>query len=110
VILSETHPAKLREFDTSEQSSRDMKTLQHLADQARRLAVMMDLNIDTIEQLLQMAGQVEVGSVGTNVAEIARFKEGLQRCKSGHRYALKNVSVLVERANALTQQVWWITT
>ena len=106
--MSGVEPRNLREFDTPEQSSRDMKALQSLADQARRVTHVIDLNIETIDAMTEATkrlGRIANGSAACDPQMLGAFLERLERAMRRHRYSLKNAAVLAERAKALSEQL-----
>lgn len=105
--MSGVEPSRLREFETPEQSSRDMKALQSLADQARRLAHVIDVNIDTFEAMVELSKTLICSGEESpyKLQDLHRFRARLERNISRHRSILKATRSLVDRSQALFVQV-----
>lgn len=105
--MSSVEPTKLNDFDSVEQTSKDMKTLQYLSDQVRRLINTIELNMETIKCL-----QMEVQGLGVvslpespHRPSVEVLSGLLERAMQEHRFSLKNSSGMLDRARATSEQV-----
>ncbi|KAH7142071.1 hypothetical protein EDB81DRAFT_653561 [Dactylonectria macrodidyma] len=107
VIMSGVEPTKLNEFDSVLSSTRDLKTLQFLSDQARRLLNAIELNAKTIECLqtdvcsLKAISSFDEGGHAT----LDVFSENLKKAQQEHHFSLRNASAVLDRATATSQHL-----
>ncbi|KAJ4207540.1 hypothetical protein NW759_013940 [Fusarium solani] len=106
VIMSGVEPTKLNEFDSVEQTSKDLKTLQYLLDQSRRLINVIELNVETIKCLQNEAhGLGAISSLESPHRPSVEVLSGLlEKAQKEHRFSLKNASAVLERAKATSEQ------
>ncbi|KAK1990952.1 hypothetical protein LX36DRAFT_704992 [Colletotrichum falcatum] len=109
VIISGIEAGKLREFDTLDQSVRDIKTLQFLADQARRVKQAVEVNIDTIELVRTAMGRIRKSKNERpspyDGNALVRLDDRLADCRSKHRSNRRSILAVSKRAEALSQQL-----
>ncbi|WAO92292.1 Hypothetical protein NCS54_00979400 [Fusarium falciforme] len=106
VIMSNMEPTKLNEFDSVQQTSKDLKTLQSLSDQARRLMNTIDLNIETIKCMLKEINGLRVLSLDSpHCAPVEMLFNLLEKTQQEHRFSLKNASAVLDRARATSEQL-----
>jgi len=105
VVISEVDPSKLRRGDTIESSSKDMKRLQYLVDQALRTSHMIDINMETIQCMISTFAKLSQHDRQFQGGKMSQFMDQLQRIQQEHRFLHKNVTSLVERAKVLSDQV-----
>lgn len=104
--MSNMEPTKLNEFDSVQQTSKDLKTLQSLSDQARRLMNTIDLNIETIKCMLKEINGLRVLSLDSpHCAPVEMLFNLLEKTQQEHRFSLKNASAVLDRARATSEQV-----
>ncbi|RSL42439.1 hypothetical protein CEP53_012193 [Fusarium sp. AF-6] len=107
VIMSEVDPAKLNVLDSVQSSAKDFKTLQFLADQARRLIKAIELNMATINCLRRDLDQLVAASPPTTVGNnyLAAVIEKVQKTQQEHDFSLKNASSVLDRAMATSRHL-----
>ncbi|KAJ4168478.1 hypothetical protein NW754_010391 [Fusarium falciforme] len=106
VIMSSMEPTKLNEFDSVQQTSKDLKTLQYLSDQARRLINTIELNIETIECMLREISGLRALSLGSpHRAPAEVLANLLEKSQQEHKFGLKNAAAVLDRARATSEQV-----
>ncbi|RTE79748.1 hypothetical protein BHE90_005787 [Fusarium euwallaceae] len=107
VIMSEVDPAKLNVLDSVQSSAKDFKTLQFLADQARRLIKAIELNMATINCLRRDLDQLVAASPPTGVGNnsLAAVIEKIQKTQQEHEFSLKNASSVLDRAIATSRHL-----
>lgn len=104
--MSSMEPTKLNEFDSIQQTSKDLKTLQYLSDQARRLINTIELNIETMGGMLREISGLKVLSFGSSHrAPVEVLSSLLEKTQQEHRFSLKNASAVLDRAKATSEQV-----
>lgn len=105
VMISGVEPGKLREFDTLESSSRDMKSLAAFVDMALRVKHVIDINLETLGAMTQVMSGLRVRHFSTNPTQIDSLLRSLATKQQQHRLGIKNFSSMIERANSLSEQV-----
>ncbi|KAI6763248.1 hypothetical protein HG531_013145 [Fusarium graminearum] len=107
VIMAGVEPGKLNEFDKLQNTARDIKELQYLSDQVRRVISIVDLNIMTLECFQKKVQDlVTLSSPGSPQTDILkRFLGHLSRCYTEHQFALRNASSVLNRAKATSDQL-----
>ncbi|RSL86678.1 hypothetical protein CDV31_016366 [Fusarium ambrosium] len=100
VIMSGVEPTKLNQFDSVEQTSKDLKTLQYLSDQSRRLINVIELNMETIKCLQNEAqGLGAISSLEpSHRPPVEVLSNMLEKAQKEHRFSLKNASALRDAA------------
>ncbi|KAF5635795.1 hypothetical protein F52700_5107 [Fusarium sp. NRRL 52700] len=107
VIMAGVEPGKLNEFDALTSTTNDFKSLQYLSDQLRRLMNIIQLNILTMKCFQEKIRDLEkVPPHTTSQADsVARLLKRLSGIQSEHQFSLLNVSTILERAKAISDQL-----
>ncbi|KAK7705932.1 hypothetical protein SLS64_007884 [Diaporthe eres] len=105
VMMSGVEPGKLREFDTLESSSRDMKSLQAFVDMALRVKHSIDINLETLHATTQMLSELRGRHPSTNPTQMDSLLCSLKKMRQQHRLSIKNFESMIERAKSLSEQV-----
>ncbi|RMJ13027.1 hypothetical protein BHE90_001576 [Fusarium euwallaceae] len=107
VIMSGVEPTKLNEFDSVEQTSKDLKTLQYLSDQARRLIASIELNMETIRCLQKEF--LGLGAISLPESphrpSVEMLSGVLEKAQQEHKFSLRNASSVLDRAKATSEQL-----
>lgn len=102
MIVSGVEPGDLREFDTPAQASRDMKSLQALLDQTRRLEHVITVNIETIDALSSTINGMQTSDPDSRYVGFVQTLSNVRRRQFLSRKALVS---LTQRAESLSRQV-----
>ncbi|KAG6361627.1 hypothetical protein INS49_009854 [Diaporthe citri] len=105
VMMSGVEPGKLREFDTLESSSRDMKSLQAFVDMALRAKHSIDVNLETLDAMTQVMNELRGRHPSTNPTQMDSLLRSLKKMRQQHRLSIKNFASLIERAKSLSEQL-----
>lgn len=103
--MSGLEPGKLREFDTLESSSRDMKSLQAFVDMALRVKHSIDVNLETLDAMTQVMSELRGRHPSTNPMQMDSLLRSLDKMRRQHRLGIKNFASMIERARSLSEQV-----
>lgn len=104
-MMSGVEPRKLREFDTLENSSRDMQSLQAFVDMALRVKHIIDINFETLSEMTRVMSGLRVRHASTNPTQIDSLLRSLATMQQQHRLGMKNFSSMIQRADSLSEQV-----
>lgn len=104
-MMSGVEPGKLREFDTLESSSRDMKSLQAFIDTALRVKHSIDVNLETLDAMAQAISELRGRHPSTNPTQMDSLLCSLKTMRQQHRLSMKNFASMIERAKSLSEQV-----
>lgn len=105
VMISGVEPGKLRESDTLENSSRDMKSLQAFVDMALRVKHSIDVNLETLESMEQLTRQLRGRQPSSDSSHIDSLLCSLNKMRQQHHLSIKNFASMIERARSLSEQV-----
>jgi hypothetical protein len=107
MLLSGIEPGSLNEYDTAGTSAKDMKTIQVLQDHAQRVSTIISLNMETIDCLSRHAVRLKklAGSSNNWCSMLAEHEHRMQRINQEHRFSLVNISAVIQRAKAVSEQV-----
>lgn len=105
VMMSGVEPGKLREFDTLESSSRDMKSLNAFVDMALRVKQSIEVNLETLDAMTQVMSELRGRHPSTNPTQIDQLLRSLNKMRQQHRLSIKNFASMIERAKSLSEQV-----
>lgn len=105
VMMAGVEPGKLREFDTLERSSRDMKSLQAFVDMALRVKHSIDVNLETLDAMTQVMSELRGRHPSTNPAQMGSLLRSLDKMRRQHRQGIKKFASMIERAKSLSEQV-----
>lgn len=103
-MMSGVKPGKLREFDTLESSSRDMKSLQAFIDMALRVKHIIDVNLETLDAMTQVMSELQDRKSNINPTQIGSLLRSLNKIRQQHRLSTKNYSSMIDRARSLSEQ------
>jgi len=105
--MTGVEPDKLNEFDKLQSTARDFKELQYLSDQVRRVISVLELNILTLDCFQKKVKHLlALSSRGSQPAVILEsLLEQLSRCYDEHQFGLRNISSVLDRAKATSDQV-----
>lgn len=103
--MSSVEPNKLREFDTVEKASMDMKSLQAFIDMALRVLHIVDVNLQTMDDLSQALLKLRGRHPLTDATQIQSLLHSLSNNRRQHRFVLKSFSSMLDRAKSLSDQV-----
>lgn len=104
--MSSMEPTKPNEPDPIQQTSNDLKTLQYLSDQARRLINTIELNIETLECMMrEINGLRALSFDSSHHPPVEVLSNLLEKIQQEHRFSLKNASAVLDRARATSEQV-----
>ncbi|KAK4175246.1 hypothetical protein QBC36DRAFT_27224 [Triangularia setosa] len=98
-------PENLNMFDSPASVAQDMKHLQRLTDTLRRVATMIELNMETIDCLVRQVERLIKGINSNNFQNLTLFLSTLHGIKQEHNFALKNSSVVLDRSISLSTQL-----
>ncbi|RSL66869.1 hypothetical protein CEP53_003197 [Fusarium sp. AF-6] len=106
VIMFNMEPSKPNEPDPIQQTSKDLKTLQYLSDQARRLINIIELNIETLKCMMKEINNLRVLSFDSpHHASVEVLFNLLEKTQQEHRFSFKNASAVLDRARATSEQL-----
>ena len=95
-MMSEAEPGKLRELDTLEGSSKDMKSLQAFVDMS---------NLETLDAMTHVVSGLRVRHSSPSPTQVDSLLRSLVTIRQQHRMGIKNFSSMIERANSLSEHV-----
>lgn len=105
--MAGVEPDKLNEFDALHSTAGDLKTLQYLSDQVRRVITLIQVNILTLkvfqEKIRHLKSITPLTSSQANSLQL--FLTKLLRFQEEHEFSLLNASAVLERAKATSDQV-----
>ncbi|KAK4221865.1 hypothetical protein QBC38DRAFT_461016 [Podospora fimiseda] len=105
LLLSGIEVGKHNEFDDPHSSANDMKTLQHLEDQANRVMNVIELNIETIDCMITHSKKVKKRGHSSDHGMIDDFLEEMEAIRQDHRFSLLNISAVMKRSKAISEQL-----
>jgi hypothetical protein len=97
-------PGENGKFVSIIDSLRQMKRLQYLLDQALRTANMLDLNVQVMLRIADLALQVKALD-SASARQYESFGSILRSTISDHRLLGKNINSIIARATILSNQV-----
>ncbi|KAL2274874.1 hypothetical protein FJTKL_02696 [Diaporthe vaccinii] len=103
VMMSGVEPGKLREFDTLESSSRDMKSLHAFVDMALRMKQSIEVNLETLDAMTQVMSELRGRHPSTNPTQIDQLLRSLNKMRQQRRLSIKNFASMIERAKSLSE-------
>ncbi|RSL49588.1 hypothetical protein CEP54_012364 [Fusarium duplospermum] len=99
-------PTKPNEPDPIQRTSKDLKTLQYLSDQARRLINIIELNIETLQCMIKEINGLRVLPPDPpHQAPVEVLFNLLEKTQQEHRFSFKNASSVLDRARATSEQL-----
>ncbi|KAG5659500.1 hypothetical protein KAF25_002059 [Fusarium avenaceum] len=107
VIMAGVEPNKLNEFDALHSTASDLKSLQYLSDQVRRVINLIQLNKLTLEVFQERIRHLEsITPLASSQANSLRvFLTKLSQFQKEHEFSLVNASAVLERAKATSEQL-----
>ncbi|KAJ0119461.1 hypothetical protein J7T55_013663 [Diaporthe amygdali] len=105
VMMSGVEPGNLREFDTLESSSKDMKSLQAYIDMALRVKHIIDMNLETLDAMTRAMSEIGVRDSFPRPTQTDSLHRSLNKMRQQHRLSIKNYSSMIERAKSISEQL-----
>ncbi|KAK4197947.1 hypothetical protein QBC40DRAFT_256483 [Triangularia verruculosa] len=106
LIASGVIPQDLNMFDSPAAVAQDMKHLQRLTDNLRRVSTMIGLNTETIDCLINRVGSLTQDTrCNRDLDDLSPFLRTLHQIKQEHKFALTNSSAVLDRATSLANQL-----
>jgi hypothetical protein len=107
VIMAGVEPSKLNEFDTPHSTASDLKALQYLSDQVRRVINLIQVNKLTLKLFQERIRHLEsiTPLVSSQANSLQVFFTKLSQFQEEHEFSLLNASAVLERAAATSDQV-----
>lgn len=103
--MSGVEPGNLREFDTLESSSKDMKSLQAYIDMALRVKHIIDINLETLDAMTRTMSEIRGRDSFPYPTQTDSLHCSLNKMRQQHRLSIKNYSSMIERAKSISEQV-----